>query len=194
MFSTFGVYFELGYDHIADINGYDHILYVIAMCAIYRYYEWKKVLILVTAFTIGHSLTLALASLKVVNVDSALIEFLIPLTIFITAIYNLIRKEGTEEKLIEWNYPIALGFGLIHGLGFSNFFSHLVGEKGDIIFPLFSFNVGLEIGQLKIVILFLLANFIVSKISTNIQRYWNWGVSGIIAGFAFLMMIERFPY
>lgn len=193
MFSTFTTFFQLGLEHIADIKGYDHILYIIAMCAIYRYSEWKKILILVTAFTVGHSFTLALAALKIVQINAALIEFLIPLTIFITAIFNLVRKEKRTQK-IEWNYPIALGFGLIHGLGFSNFFRSLMGKDADIIFPLFSFNVGLEIGQLMIVILFLFLNFIVINISKNAQRYWNWAISGIIAGFAFLMILERFPY
>jgi hypothetical protein len=193
MFSTFTTFFQLGLEHIADIKGYDHILYIIAMCAIYKYSEWKKTLILVTAFTIGHSLTLALAALKIVQVNAALIEFLIPLTIFITAIFNLVRKEKTTQKM-EWNYPIALGFGLIHGLGFSNFFRSLMGKDADIIFPLFSFNVGLEIGQLIIVILFLFLNFIVINISKDTQRYWNWGISGVIAGFAFLMILKRFPY
>lgn len=189
----FNAYFQLGFNHIADVNGYDHILYIVAMAAIYKYTEWRKVLILVTAFTIGHSVTLALAALSIVRVNEGLIEFLIPLTIFITAIFNLIRKEKTSQK-IEWNYLIALGFGLIHGLGFSNYFRSLIGENADITFPLFSFNVGLEVGQLIIISLFLFLNFIGGSISKNIQKYWNWGVSGIIAGFAFLMMIERFPF
>jgi hypothetical protein len=189
----FATYFQLGLEHIADINGYDHILYIIAMCAIYKYTEWKKVSILVTAFTIGHSITLALSTLNIIRIDATLIEFLIPLTIFITVIFNLIRKEKTTQT-IEWNYLIALGFGLIHGLGFSNYFRSIMGKNSDIIFPLFSFNVGLEVGQLIIISLFLFLNFIGTNISKNIQRYWNWAISGIIAGFAFLMMIKRFPF
>ena len=96
----FSSYLELGFDHIADLDGYDHILFIIALCAIYRLSEWKKVLILVTAFTIGHSITLALAALKMVMVSAELVEFLIPLTIFITALYNVLQKVKENSS---WN-------------------------------------------------------------------------------------------
>src|SRR5882672_3935873 len=119
----FPLYFGLGREHILDdVNVYDHILFVLALCAVYLVRDWKKILILVTAFTIGHSITLALATLNVITVKTAVIEFLIPLTIFITAVSNLFRQETTiDKKNIQVNYFLALFFGLIHGMGFSNY-------------------------------------------------------------------------
>src|SRR6185369_17985312 len=116
--SEFGLYFGLGREHILDyINGYDHILFVLALCAVYLIRDWKKILVLVTAFTIGHSITLALATLNLISVKTELIEFLIPLTIFITAVSNLFKNEASEYKRnIQINYFFALFFGLIHGM------------------------------------------------------------------------------
>ena len=121
MKSIFSTYLELGFDHISDINAYDHILFLVALCAIYRLKEWKKILVLVTAFTIGHSITLALAALDIINFPSKIVEFLIPVTILITSLYNVIaptnRLENTTfNKKISVNYFFALFFGLIHGL------------------------------------------------------------------------------
>ncbi|HZY79670.1 MAG TPA: HupE/UreJ family protein, partial [Cyclobacteriaceae bacterium] len=116
----FPTYLLIGKDHILDKNGYDHILFVIALCALYSVRDWKKVLILVTAFTVGHSITLALAVYRVVSYSSEVIEFLIPVTIFVTAVSNLFRSEDSVAKgNIHVNYIFAAGFGLIHGLGFS---------------------------------------------------------------------------
>ena len=136
--SEFSLYFGLGRDHILDyINGYDHILFVLALCAIYLVRDWKKILILVTAFTIGHSITLALATLNIISVNSDFIEFLIPLTIFITSFSNLFRKEGSiDNSKVQINYVFALFFGLIHGLGFSNLLRSLLGKESNIVSPL----------------------------------------------------------
>ena len=123
MFST---YLELGFDHILDMKGYDHILFVIVLCAVYKVSEWKKILILVTAFTVGHSVTLAMSALNVVSFKAEIIEFLIPLTILITALYNVLEKKKSHLN-INWNYVMALFFGFIHGLGFSNYFKALLG-------------------------------------------------------------------
>lgn len=127
----FQLYFVLGKDHILDYaNGYDHILFVVALCAIYLARDWKKILVLVTAFTIGHSVTLALATLNVISIDSKLVEFLIPLTIFITAFGNLFRREESYSvKPIQTNYLLALCFGLIHGMGFSNYLKAILGKE-----------------------------------------------------------------
>lgn len=183
-------YLELGFRHIADLNGYDHILFIIALCAIYQLKEWRKILILVTAFTIGHSVTLALAALKVVKISSEVIEFLIPLTIVLTAIYNVIRKSESKSSLISY-YIVALLFGLIHGLGFSNYFRALLGQERDITMPLLSFNIGLELGQLIIVAVILVINYFMLNTLKVKQREWNLFISGAAAGIAFIMMIER---
>ena len=118
--SEFSLYYGLGLDHILDVNGYDHILFVIVLCALYQTSDWKKILILVTSFTLGHSITLALATLRVISVNPELIEFLIPVTIVITAISNLFTRDGKVSDGKVWrNYLYAGFFGLIHGLGFS---------------------------------------------------------------------------
>lgn len=150
--SQFALYFQLGIEHILDILGYDHIMFVVALTAIYLLREWRRLLILVTAFTIGHSITLALATLRVVNFNSELIEFLIPVTIFITAISNLFKKDSYRSSAqINTNYVYALFFGLIHGLGFSNYLRSLLGSDKTIVPQLLAFNLGLEVGQIIIV-------------------------------------------
>ncbi|MBX2915509.1 MAG: HupE/UreJ family protein [Cyclobacteriaceae bacterium] len=190
--SEFALYFGLGKDHILDANGYDHILFVIALCAVYLLHNWKKVLILVTAFTIGHSITLALATLRVIVFPGEVIEFLIPLTIFITALANVLKRdEASSQAAIQINYVFALFFGLIHGLGFSNFLRELLGQSKNIVTPLFAFNVGLELGQLIIVALFLIAGFVLVQIVGVARRDWRMVVSSAIAGIALILMKDR---
>ncbi len=186
-----GQYFQLGLEHILDLNGYDHILFVITMCAIYRPADWKKILLLVTAFTIGHSLTLALCAFDVLKINSALIEFLIPLTIFLTALWNIISKEGKEKAgLFSWNYFLVLVFGWIHGMGFSNYFRMLVGKSGNVLEPLFGFNVGVEVGQILVVILFMFVAFLVLNLLKVKFRYWKIGVSVISMVISFYLMLN----
>lgn len=202
MQSTFQTYLQLGFEHISDVNGYDHILFIIALCAIYRLREWRKVAILVTAFTIGHSITLALAALDIIPINGELIEFLIPVTIFITAMYNVVvhrfrenEEEKTFDRRVNLNYLFALLFGLIHGMGFSNFFRSLVGSQDNqFIQQLFAFNVGVELGQLMIVALILLASFIGFNILRIAQREWNVFISGAAAGISLIMALERIPW
>lgn len=191
--SEFQLYFILGKDHILDYaNGYDHILFVVALCTIYLVSDWKKVLILVTAFTIGHSITLALATLSLISVHAGLVEFLIPLTIFITAVSNLFRKEDSlEKKSIPTNYILALGFGLIHGMGFSNYLKALLGKDQSIVSQLFAFNIGLECGQIIIVVIFLGVSFIAIELAGVTRRDWKMVISSAIAGIALILMKDR---
>jgi ABC-type antimicrobial peptide transport system permease subunit len=184
----FPVYLQLGFDHILDINGYDHILFIIALCAVYRYDQWKNVLILVTAFTIGHSITLALSALKIVVFNAEIIEFLIPLTIFLTAIFNVTKSENNEKVMM--NYALALFFGLIHGLGFSNYFKALLGKEESIVTPLLAFNIGVELGQMIIVICTMLVGYIFMKLLRAKQREWTLFISGAAAGVALILLIE----
>jgi len=189
--SIFFTYFELGYDHILDIKGYDHILFVLALCAAYKLYDWKKILILITAFTIGHSLTLALSVFDLVSISSNLIEFLIPLTILFTAISNIWKSHQPITKYkTRANYALALFFGLIHGLGFSNYLKMLLGRDKEIIGQLFGFNVGLEVGQLLIVIFFLIISFIFTQFLRVKDRDWKLIISSAIAGISLIMVIE----
>ena len=185
----FKTYLELGFDHILDMNGYDHILFIIALCAVYRYSQWKNILILVTAFTIGHSVTLALSALDIVVFRADIIEFLIPLTILVTALFNVARKENTGDRLMA-NYGLALFFGLIHGLGFSNYFKALLGREENITTPLFAFNVGVELGQLVIVAITVIAGIIFMRYQRVEQRAWNLFISGAAAGISFILLLE----
>jgi len=192
--SLFELYFKLGLQHIADLKGYDHILFIVTLCAVYSLKEWKKVLVLVTALTIGHSLTLALATLDLIRVDGDLIEFLIPLTIFITALANLfVRKQKGRSVLYYLRYAAALFFGLIHGLGFSNYLRSLLGAERGLVLPLFSFNVGIEAGQIIIVTTIMLLTKVVVDIIGLPRREWQVLLSGAGLGISLVLMLERFP-
>ncbi len=186
----FWVYFELGLQHILDLSGYDHILFVIALCCTYFISDWRKVVILVTAFTIGHSLTLALSVFNLIRVDTALIEFLIPITIVITALSNIVkRRKRTNTDWLTYGY--ALFFGLIHGMGFSNYLRSLLGRENSITGPLFAFNVGLELGQLAIVLVVLVVAFLCTSIFPVSKRNWTFFLSSAVFGIALVMALER---
>jgi hypothetical protein len=191
--SQFQLYFGLGKDHILDYtNGYDHILFVIALCALYQLRDWKQVLVLVTAFTIGHSITLALSTLNIINVKVELIEFLIPVTIFITAVSNIFKKEDTfTGSAIQINYAYAAFFGLIHGLGFSNYLKSILGREKSIISQLLAFNLGLEFGQIIIVAIFLVTSFILVDLFGVNRRDWKLIISSAVAGVALILMKDH---
>ncbi len=155
--------------------------------------DWRRVLILVTAFTIGHSITLALVTLDILRVNNKIIEFLIPLTIFITAFSNIFKdEENLGERKIQLNYLYALVFGLIHGMGFSSYLKSILGRHQSIVKPLFAFNLGLELGQIIIVVIFLIVSFIFVKGFTVNRRDWKTVISAMIAGMALILMKERF--
>ncbi len=189
----FWLYFQLGRDHIADWKGYDHILFVTALCLRYLLKDWRKVLILVTAFTIGHSITLALSVLNYVTVSVKWIEFLIPVTIVITAISNIYQKDFQFKARFPLIYFFALFFGLIHGLGFSNYLKSLLGKTTNVVSELLAFNLGLEFGQILIVLLVLFVSWICITLLKISRREYLLFLSGAIFGVAFLMAIERFP-
>ncbi|MFZ4426438.1 MAG: HupE/UreJ family protein [Saprospiraceae bacterium] len=199
----FQTYLQLGFGHIADLRAYDHILFIIALCAIYKLAEWRKVAILVTAFTIGHSLTLALAALDVIPGNVAWVEFLIPVTILITAVYNVVVhrfeadiEEGTFGRRVNFNYIFAAIFGLIHGMGFSNYLRAIMSrdELDLVVQQLFAFNIGVELGQLVIVSVVLFVAFLAFNILYIRQREWNLFISGGAAANALVMALERLPF
>jgi hypothetical protein len=191
--NDFGIYFSLGKDHILDYsNGYDHILFVIALCALYQMRDWKQVLILVTAFTLGHSLTLALSTLDILSVRADLIEFLIPVTILITAVSNIFRKEDNlSGRDLQINYFYAGFFGLIHGLGFSTYLKAILGKNQSIVSQLFAFNIGLEFGQIIIVGIFLAASFILIDLFGVSRRDWKLVISSAVAGIALILIKDK---
>jgi len=189
--SEFSLYLQLGIDHILDVKGYDHILFVVALCAIYTISDWKKLLIMVTAFTLGHSVTLALATFQLVRFNSDIIEFLIPVTIFVTAFFNILRgSRQFSYRGFDQNYLFALFFGLVHGLGFSNYLIRLLGKDTSILTQLFAFNIGLEIGQIIIVAIFMTSSFIFVDLFNTNQRDWRLVISSAVAGIALTIMIE----
>lgn len=193
--STFHMYFNLGLTHIADFKGYDHILFIITLCAVYMISDWKKILILITAFTAGHSITLILATFNVINIAGEWIEFMIPITIFFTAIANITqRKESFSGIHHKFKYLMALFFGLIHGLGFSNYLRALLSSEKQLAGPLFSFNLGIELGQLLIVASFLILGMIFINVFQTRQREWNLVFSGAGLGVSLILIFERLPF
>lgn len=171
-------------------NALDHQLFILALAAIYLLKDWKQVLVLVTAFTIGHSLTLALTVLNIIRFPSNWVEFLIPCTIIVTAISNLFQKNFTS-KTIRINYFLALFFGLIHGMGFANKLRYILAEDQSIGWSLFGFNVGLEAGQIILVIIILAISFLLINILKINRREWVIFVSAGAFALALKMAIER---
>jgi len=195
MSSLFEINLELGFTHILDPNAYDHLLFIVALVAIYKLKEWRKVAILVTAFTIGHSITLALSVFDVISFPQRTIEILIPITILITAIYNgfIAFKDKFEKgKNMALNYGLALFFGLIHGMAFSNELkaSLFPGQEGTIFTQLLGFNIGIELGQLLIVLVILIVAFIAFNLLKINQRWWIMILSSIVAIFAGHLLIN----
>lgn len=187
-----GFYFEMGWHHIVAWDALDHLLFVLALSAIYLIGNWKQVLVLVTAFTIGHSLTLALSVYDVIRVSDKWVEFLIPCTIVITAVLNLLEKDY-EPRSLRLNYFLALFFGLIHGLGFANALRFMLAKDQGIGWSLFGFNIGLEAGQVVVVMGILLAGFLVVNKAGLKRKWWVWSLSVVAFSIAVKMAWERFP-
>ncbi len=191
--NDFGLYFQIGFEHIANLKGIDHILFVVALCIRYQFSDWRKLLILVTAFTIGHSITLALSVFNLINYSMSWIEFLIPVTIVITAFSNIFVKKFVFKAKFPLIYFLALFFGLVHGLGFSNYLKNLLGKNQQIVWELLAFNIGLELGQLLIVLVILFITLIfVSLLKVNRREYLLY-VSAAIFALALQMAFERYP-
>ena len=193
--SLFELYLRLGIDHIADIQSYDHILFVISLCIIYPLKHWKKLLILITAFTLGHSTTLILATLHIFSIPTNIIEFLIPVTIMLTAFGNILQKSDKFSTVSHrYKYVLAMFFGLIHGLGFSNYLRSMLGNEEGLLVPLLSFNIGIELGQIIIVAIILALTILAVDMLGMKRREWNLIFSGAALGISLVMAIERFPW
>ena len=183
-------YFGIGWDHIISREALDHILFIIALCAIYQLHDWKKVLILVTAFTIGHSLTLVLSVLDIIRFPDKLVEILIPCTIVITALSNLFQRNFTQRSM-RINYFLALFFGLIHGMGFANTIRVMLASDQSIGMGLFGFNVGLEVGQIVVVAVLLTCAWLVVARLKVPRREWVIFLSAGVFSLALTMVFER---
>ena len=186
----FQFYLKLGFNHIANFNGYDHILFLVVLCAVYQLKQWKKIIILVTAFTIGHSITLFLVSFDIFSIPSRYVKLLIPITIMITSLHNIRSIEIIKNSNMSKNYFLALFFGLIHGMDFSNYFKALIMSPNEIIIPLFGFNVGLEIGQFLIVFFIVLISYVFLSFLKVKYYSWNLFVSAAAFGISLISILE----
>ncbi|MBY0482025.1 MAG: HupE/UreJ family protein [Chitinophagaceae bacterium] len=202
--NDFRLYLETGFQHIANWRGNtpilqqlasiptsDHILFLLALTIRYQFADWKKILVLITAFTIGHSITLALSVLNIVAYSVNWIEFLIPVTILITAFSNLFVKKFVFKTKFPPIYFMALFFGLIHGLGFSSYLKSLLGRNQSILTQLLAFNIGLELGQILIVLIILIISFVfVALIKVNRREYLLF-ISAAVFALALNMALDR---
>lgn len=191
--NDFLFYFKIGWQHIISPDALDHQLFILALAAIYLIKDWKQVLVLVTAFTIGHSFTLYLSVKEIVTISSRWVEFLIPCTIIITALSNLFQKKFTP-KTIRINYFLALFFGLIHGLGFANTIRVALASDQTLGWGLFGFNIGLEAGQIIVVIIILILSYIIVDLLKANRREWMIFASACAFSIALKYAIERWPF
>lgn len=191
--SDFLFYFTLGWHHIISADALDHQLFILALASVYTFKNIKQVLILVTAFTIGHSLTLALSVLDVIRFSSKWVEFLIPCTIFITAINNIWQLDKPARG-VKINYYLALGFGLIHGMGFANAIRIMLARDQSIGLGLFGFNLGLEAGQVFVVSIILVLAYLFLTFVKIKQRDWIFFLSAGVFALAVEMAVQRLPF
>lgn len=188
--SSFSAYLQLGIEHILDLQGFDHMLFIVALMATYTHRHWKQILVVITAFTLGHSVTLAISALQGPLLPAAWVELMIPITILITAVEG-IMVPANQKMGAKLRYGLALFFGLIHGMGFSNFFRALLGQEADIFQPLLAFNLGVELGQLVIVAVILLVLWLTLQVWNKKQRDVSLVLSSAAAGIAVTLCIEQ---
>ncbi len=191
--NDFTFYFILGWKHIISLDAMDHLLFITALTSIYLIQNWKQVLILVTAFTIGHSATLVLSVYDLIRFSSNWVEFLIPLTIVLTAALNVVQRNN-QSKALQLNYYAALFFGLVHGMGFANTIRFMLAKSQSISVPLLGFNLGLEAGQLVVVLVILLAAFLLVTKAGMQQKRWVYVLSAYAGISGLLMCVQRWPF
>jgi len=191
MMDNFKLYIELAFKHVLDWQAYDHILFFIVLAVIYNFNDWKKGLWLITMFTIGHTLTLGLATYDIVTVKTSIIEFLIPLTIFITAVVNVVTINKNNFHRSNINVFFAFFFGLIHGLGLSGFLKMTLLEGDAKLLPLLEFALGVELAQIIIVVIILAAGYIAQYFLRIKKRDWILALSSIVIGIVIPMLTDR---
>ena len=191
--TDFKYYFTLGWDHIMSLDALDHLYFIAVLSIVYQFRHWKQVLVLITAFTIGHAITLFLSGMDVVRLDNSWVEFAIPCTIVFSTIMNF-RKTGSMHQTDKLQYAMALFFGLVHGLGYANAIRFMISKNQDMIWSLLGFNLGLEIGQIFVVLLVLMLSFIVGMTKLFTAREWVLGFSSLVLVLAIKLTIERYPF
>ncbi|MCV9929272.1 HupE/UreJ family protein [Flavobacterium sp. LS1R49] len=190
--SDFWIYFQIGLKHVLDIHAYDHVLFLIALTIPYAFKDWKRILLLVTVFTVGHTLALLLSVYGIVAIKVNIVEFLIPITILITAFFNFFTAgKSSKTESINLVFFIALFFGIIHGLGFSNYFKTILGGTASSkLIPLGEFALGIEAAQIIVVFIVLILSYIVQTIFRFSKRDWTLAMSAFIIGVVIPMVIE----
>ena len=194
--SDFLFYLSLGWEHIMSWDALDHLLFIAALVAFFTFRDLKQLLILITAFTIGHSLTLVLSAFNIVQLEISWVEFLIPLTITCTAVYNLVThyKMNDSRATITYQYLMALVFGLVHGLGFANTARMMISSEEDILVPLLGFNIGLEAGQLVVIMILLILSWLISRVVSGGNRYLGYLFCTVAIVASLYMAITRIPF
>lgn len=191
--SDFWLYFNLGFDHVLDWSAYDHLLFMVVLCAAYSFAAWKRVLLLVTLFTLGHTLSLFLGNFGLVSVSGTWIEFLIPVTILVTALYNMYSTRGSRsESKAGLLYFAAVFFGIIHGFGFARYFNQISDEQE--ILPLLEFALGIEAVQILVVVMVLFLGFIGQRLFGIKKRDWILIASSIVIGLCIPMLADTWPF
>jgi hypothetical protein len=192
LMSEFWIYFQIGLKHVLDIHAYDHVLFLIALTTPYAFKDWKRILLLVTMFTVGHTLALLLSVFGIVAVKANLVEFLIPVTILITAFFNLFTAgKASKNESVNLVFFLTLFFGIIHGLGFSNYFKTILGGTASSkLVPLLEFGLGIEAAQLIVVFVVLIISYIVQTVFRFSKRDWALVMSAFIIGVVIPMIVE----
>jgi hypothetical protein len=190
--SEFWIYFNIGLKHVLDINAYDHVLFLLALTVPYDFKDWKKILLLVSLFTLGHTLALLLSVFEIIFIKGNLVELLIPITILITALFNIITSgKSSKKESLTFVAFVTIFFGIIHGLGFSNYFkSILAGNATDKLLPLLEFALGIESAQIIVVLVALLLSFVVQTLFRFSKRDWTLTMSAFIIGVVIPMIIQ----
>lgn len=192
MLENFWFNVEYGMNHVLDINAYDHVLFLIVLTIPYLFKDWKRVLILVSVFTLGHTLSLALAAYGAITISASLVEFLIPLTILIVALFNVFTAgKGAKKEKIGVLFISTLFFGLIHGLGFGREFKMFIGSTESKLMPLIEFALGIEIAQVIIVFVVLFLGFVFQTVFRFSKRDWIMVVSSVVVGLVIPMLLNN---
>lgn len=191
----FGFYIKLGLEHVLDITAYDHILFLAALAIPFTFSLWKRILALVTIFTVAHCLSLGLAVFNIVELNPQLIEFLIPITIFVTASFNVKDAlQGNAHRTLIVQSTATAFFGLIHGLGFSNYFKMLMAGEDEKIVPLLGFAAGIEISQVVVIMGVLLAALLVQAGLKVKQKHFILATSLSIVAITIPMIYATWPF
>lgn len=190
--SEFWIYFNIGLKHVLNINAYDHVLFLLALSVPYDFKDWRRILLLVSLFTLGHTLALLLSVFEIVFIKGNIVELLIPITILITAFFNIFNSgKSSKKESVTFTAFVTIFFGIIHGLGFSNYFkSILAGNATDKLLPLLDFALGIEIAQIIVILAALLLSFVVQTLFHFSKRDWTLTMSAFIIGFTIPMIIQ----